>query len=93
MMKDYRTEISSGCANNVVNYFIENGFNVECREGALLDNYCIEVGENKLKIGKVKVRNYLIIVEKYLNEWSSSLEMILTDNKETYDRYYKEITA
>lgn len=92
-MKDYRTEISSGCANNVVNYFIENGFNVEYKEGVLLDNYCIEVGENKLKFGKVKVRKYIIIVEKYLNEWSSSLEMILTDKKETYEQYYKEIAA
>lgn len=92
-MKDYRTEISSGSADDIVNYFVQNGFDVVCKEGALLDNYCIEVGENKLKIGKVKVRNYLIIVEKFLNEWSSSLELILTDSKEIYERYYKEITA
>lgn len=92
-MKDYRTEISSGTADNIVNYFVQNGFDVVCKEGALLDNYCINVGENVLRIGKVKVRKYLIIVEKYMNEWSSSLEMILTDNIETYEQYYKKITA
>lgn len=92
-MKDYRIEISSNSANNIVKYFEFHGFNVECKEGVLLDNYCIEVGENNLKIGKVKVRKYIIIIEKYINEWSSSLEMILTDSKEIYERFWNIITA
>lgn len=86
-MKDYRKEISSRQADVIVNYFIENGYDVAYDDGTLIGNYFIEVGENYLKLGRIKLRKYIIIVEKFLNEWSSTLEMILTDSEELFESY------
>jgi len=91
-MKDYRTKISSQQANSITSYFIENDYDVVCAEGSLIDNYLIKVGENNLKLGKVKLRKYIIIIGKYLNEWSSTLEMILTDNEEMFESFHDKLT-
>ena len=90
-MKDYKTNVSSQNADSIASYFTENGYNVETIEGCLMDSYLIEVGENTLKMGKVKVRKYIILVEKCLNEWSSTIEMILTDSEDTYNNYYNNL--
>ena len=83
-MKDIRMMIPYKQAENIVNSLIEMGYDVVILEGCLNNNYFCEVGENNLKLGKKKLRKYLIIVEKYINEWSSGLEMLLTDSQEKY---------
>lgn len=83
-MKDIRVMIPYQQAENIVNSLIGMGYNVGILEGCLNDNYFCEVGENNLKLGRKKLRRYLIIVEKYINEWSSGQEMLLTDNQEKY---------
>lgn len=83
-MKDIRMMISHQQAENIVNSLIKMGYDVEILEGCLNNNYFCEVGENNLKLGRKKLRKYLIITEKYINEWSNGLEMLLTDNQEKY---------
>ena len=90
-MKDVRMTIQLQQAENIVNSLVEMGYNVEILEGSLNDNYFCEVGENNLKLGRKKLRKYLIIIEKYINEWSSGLEMLLTDNKKTYCNMIKSM--
>ena len=91
-MKDYRTIISSDTVENICDVladYLEDSF-----EGCLLDNYFFSVGNNNLKLGRVKLRKYVMILEKGLNEWSSCYELYMTDSekkyRELYDMYYKE---
>ena len=88
-MNDYQIQITETQANNIVDFFVSNGCNdIIIKEGCLQDNYCLDIGENNYKIGRIKIRKYLIITEKYLNEWSSYLELIMTDNENIYNKYY-----
>ena len=87
-MEDYRMEISLQQAEHIANYFLQNGYDVIYEDGCLVGNYLIHIGENNLKLGKVKLRKYIIILEKYLNEWCSTLEMILTDNERLFESFY-----
>lgn len=62
--------------------------------GCLLDNHFFDIGKNNYKIGRKKIRSYVVIREKYLNEWSSCYELYMTDSekkyRELFDMYYKE---
>lgn len=86
-MKDYTSKISQARADLIVNYLIDHEYPVECVEGALVDDYLVDVGENNLRLGNVKIRKYLIIIGEYLNEWSSALKLILTDDEEVFENY------
>ena len=94
-MKDYTAVIDLKGAENIANYFLDNGYNVEVSEGCMLDSYFIEVGENNLKIGRAKVRKYLMIIDEYVNEWTSRLKLIMTDDynkfSEVRNSYIKEL--
>lgn len=60
--------------------------NIDIVQGGLLDNYFIDNFNLSLTVGnhRVKPRKHLIITEEYLNEWSSSETLILTDNSKKY---------
>lgn len=62
--------------------------------GCLLDNHFFDIGKNNYKIGRKKIRSYVVIREKYLNEWGSCYELYMTDSekkyRELFDMYYKE---
>ena len=87
-MKDVRMRITMENCNNIVNALQERNYDVECVPGGLLDNYFCEVWESNLKLYRWKLRKYLIVLEHFVNEWSSELELILTDNAETYYNLY-----
>ena len=87
-MKDVRMRITMENCNNIVNALQERNYDVECVPGGLLDNYFCEVGESNLKLYRWKLRKYLIVLEHFVNEWTSTLELILTDNAETYSNLY-----
>ena len=90
-MKDVRMRTMENC-NNIVNALQERNYDVECVPGGTLDNYFCEVGESNLKLSKWKLRKYLIVLERFVNEWTSTLELILTDNTETYYNLYNSYT-
>ena len=87
-MKDVRMRITMENCNNIVNALQERNYDVECVPGGTLDNYFCEVGESNLKLSRWKLRKYLIVLERFVNEWASTLELILTDNAETYYNLY-----
>lgn len=91
-MKDYRTIISSGIVENICDALAD--FLDEYFVGCLQDNYFFSVGNNNLKLGRIKLRKYVMILEKGLNEWSSVNELYMTDSEKKYrellDMYYKD---
>lgn len=91
-MKDVRMKITMGTCNNIVNTLQERNYDVECVPGGTLGNYFCEVGESNLKLSRWKLRKYLIVLERFVNEWTSTLELILTDNAETYYNLYNSYT-
>lgn len=57
-------------------------------DGCLLDDYVI-YNHDTLKVGRA-IRKYMIIQEYYINEWSSGLELLLTDSDKKVDQFIKE---
>ena len=84
-MKDYEKEmiIKQNDLESAVYWMDElsHGDGVEVVPGALIDNFFIDVGDARLKSGRVKIRRYNCFIETYLNEWSSCYTWISTDNK------------
>ena len=78
--------------DNIVKALQEREYDVECVTGGTLDNYFCEVGKSNLKLSRWKLRKYLIVLERFVNEWTSTLELILTDNAETYYNLYNSYT-
>lgn len=55
--------------------------------GALTDNYIIYDNES-IRIGnRMKPRKYIIMTAKYLNEWSSGVNLIMTDSEKVLESY------
>ena len=85
-MKDYKTSIT----NDGINRLLFNGtyaFNVDIIQGGLNDNYFIDDWNLGIKFSRgksVKPRKHLIILDSFLNEWSSDSILILTDNDKKY---------
>ena len=87
-MKTYTTEITQGTADNIISFLSNKGYDMDVLEGNLTDGFIAEIGNNNFSLGKIKFRKFIIVVEQYLNEWSSSLKMILTDDEGMYNKYY-----
>ena len=90
MLKDYVKDINMESAVNLVNFAYDNHYEVTCYEGVLLDNYIIH-SDKTLKVGRAKPREYIILRERFVNEWTSKIEMTLTDNEKTLDRHDREL--
>ena len=88
-MKDVRIQISIHQADTIVNSLMSRGYDVEEIPGGLFDNYFCEIGNSTLKLGRYKMRKYMIIVEHYVNELTSALELILTDSTEKFKNTFK----
>lgn len=91
-MKDVRMAISLKSCDNIVQALQDRNYDVECAEGCLLDNYFCEFGKSNLKLSRWKLRKYLIVLERFVNTWTSALELILTDNVEIYYNLYNSYT-
>lgn len=59
---------------------------VDILQGSLVDNYFCDYFDMDVKVygHRVKARKHLIATETYLNSWSSTLTVILTDNDKEY---------
>ena len=89
-MKTVTFRITMEQANNLVNQLAELGYMSFCIPGVLQDNFICDLGINHgLKMGRFKCRKYILIREIYLNEWSSGLELELTDDDSVYEAWMK----
>ena len=89
--RDYVVDVSLEFANHLVSFAQDMNCVIEEFEGCLLDSYVI-FNTDRIKIGRVKPRNYIIIRAIYLNEWTSKLEMIMTDNENKVDEFIESQT-
>lgn len=86
--KIYREILDTQTVDEIIKQLYDNGYeNADFSEGNLLDNHLFFLDDN-VRIGRIKARKYLFFVEKYLNEWSSCYEMVLTDSEKIYDELY-----
>lgn len=89
-MKTVSFPISSSKAIGIVNALAELGYMSFCIPGSLQDNFICDLGINHgLKIGRFKMRKYVLIREVYQNPWSSGLELELTDDDSVYEAWMK----
>lgn len=87
-MRTIRKNIDVDLVNDIVNALYDNGYeHADYCQGVMLDSQLFFLNSN-LKILGYKARKYLFFVEKYLNEWSSCYEMVLTDSQKVYDELY-----
>lgn len=77
--RDYVTEITLSSANGLVKFAENKGVEIERYEGSLLDNYIL-YNHDTISIRGVKPRKYILLQEKYKNDWSSVTELIMTDD-------------
>lgn len=88
-MTDRKTETKLDVNTNTVSAIlniISGKCDIECYEGVLLDNYIIYDTEF-VKIGNYKPSKFIIMREKYLNEWNSITELVLTNNEKTVEKF------
>lgn len=65
-------------------------------EGCLIDNYLIRNLNNRnqaMTLGNGKVNKYIMIVEVYVNEWSSRWDIITTNSFHRVKKYFDEEKA
>lgn len=85
-MKDYKLtgQSEEAILNGIMNKLDTS---ITMLSGALADNFFIDNFNKGLKMTRgrnIKPRKHLLVLENYLNCWSSDLTLILTDN----DSYY-----
>ena len=86
--KTYREILDTKTVDRLIDQLYDNGYeHADFAEGCTIDNHLFFLADD-ICIGRIKARKYLFFVEKYLNEWSSCYEMILTDSQKVYDELY-----
>lgn len=83
------TDLYDKVVSNVINLGYELDNDLFIIEGTLQDS-CLIISNHKIKIGKAKPRKYIIFESVYINEWSSELQMILTDDDKRADKFYTD---
>lgn len=78
--RNYVTNVELETVNKLIELAVDENKPFEVFDGVLLDSYIIYDAEN-IQIGKIKPRKYIILREKYLNCWSSTIEMTMTDDE------------
>ena len=84
--RDYKTVIDNDTLTKILENADEMGIYYETVEGTLQDNYLF-FNDNIITFKGIRPRKYIIIEEKYLNEWSSELVMTMTDKDSKVDEF------
>lgn len=82
-------QVDSNFIDKLVQAAIENEIDFECYEGSLIDNY-IFYSNKIIRIKGNRATKYIIVKEKYLNEWSSVHEITLTDSDKKANEFIKQ---
>ena len=84
-MRRVELEISTKQADAIIQSLQEKDImSDEFFEGSLVDNY-FYTDMKGFKWGRYKTREYMIILEHYLNCWSSDQILIMTDSAKEYN--------
>lgn len=86
-MKDYRLDnVLPQSVNQLLFDDLADRVEITVINGGVQDNYFCDNFNTPLKVGgrAVKARKYLMVLEQFQNTWSSSLDLILTDNAKYY---------
>lgn len=83
---DYVANVNNEFVEKLLNVASDLDLEVDCYEGGLNDSYIV-YGTERISMGRVKPRKFIIVREVYLNCWSSGLEMIMTNNEKTVEHY------
>lgn len=83
-------EITNDTLNVILDKASELGLEIDCYEDVLNDNYIIPDVDNKIKI-ECKTCRHIIVRVSFLNEWSSSLTLYMTDSDEVLNRHVEEL--
>ena len=67
------------CVEELLKLSYSKNLDVYFFDGSLLDDIVI-INEEKAIVIDGKEREYIILKEKYVNDWSSCYDVILTDN-------------
>lgn len=93
MKQTMEYEISSEVQEKIISMAVNDGVDVRQVAGSLQDNVMFE-NETGIRIGnRMKARKYIIMVEEYVNEWSSAINLIMTDSIQLYQQYQEEFDA
>lgn len=84
--KDYVAMVEMETVNALLELSADLCIDVDIFEGCLVDNLVFYDTTN-IKLGRVKPRKYIIIKEVYLNEWSSGIELTMTDNDDKVNEF------
>ena len=85
-MRNYKRDITLDEVNNILNFATERDIEFEGYEGTILDNYIV-YNYKDITFKGIKARDFIILKSKYLNEWSSTTEMIFTDDEKLVNDY------
>lgn len=89
-MKDYKVYTNLETQNKITDFFLSLGYTPLYIEGVLNDTTIFEIDEidrKKYKLGRVKLRKYLILGYEFRNGHSNDLYIHLTDNDEIFNEW------
>ena len=91
-MKDYKRYTNLENTTSLLQQFAELDCDIFTIEGALNDTHLIVTDgiRESHKLGRVKLRKYMILGHEFASEYHNHLYMQLTDNDKVFDELYKE---
>lgn len=82
-MKDYTFEnVNLEDVDYILNFAADAGLHFDTYEGVLNDVHIIEA-ERKIKLGRVKPREYIVCYYEFASMWGNTLHILMTDNADT----------
>lgn len=91
-MKNYTKETTFKSHQLILDAAIERGLEVEQFEGVLNDTYIIYNENLDLKLRGIKARKYMVLYPQFLNSWSNSFHILLTDNPKELEKFNNSLT-
>ena len=99
--EDFVAEIDLQSVNNILNYAVESGCEINRYQGSLLDNYIVYDAEELIfkisdsepynkEYNLIKDKKYILLKEKFLNEWSSITEITFTNDEQKVIDFEKQ---
>lgn len=92
-MKDYKKYIDLDYTQNLLGTLVNLGCETFTIEGVLNDTHLIiteDLQRKGYKLGRAKLRKYLILGHEFASEYHNHLYLHLTDNDKLFKKLYQE---